>query len=349
MTSTTQDNESKWVYRNRYNQVSALKPRSYVAIVAGVFLCIFLLVLFVEVISGFQSVPVDKVGLHYTGGPIEGQKFSGIYNPGTGKRFIGLADKMVLLPVTQRDYIVSLDPDQGDKKKPDSIKAPARGGVEMQFEIAAYFKLNTSPQVVRKFYENICVKFDCTSTKGWDLMLNNNFRKPIEQAIQEQVRQHTVAELYAGDGDVGADPSNPAKPVITRIQEEIAKQLKLNINEVLGDNYFCGPTFNRSTPNVCPDFQFQIISATPTSDAVRSSFSQNAASQQKVITAKNNANAQVAEAEGKRRSQEALQGLYKDPAYIAYLRAQAMQTCAVNSRCTMVTGTDDVNINTGAP
>jgi hypothetical protein len=97
-----------------------------------------LLVTLASVVT-WRATPVDKIGLHYTGGPIEGTKFVSVIEPGTGRRLLGLADELVLLPVTQRDYTASHD----DGSDGPPIVAPARGGVEMQFDVAAYFTLNT--------------------------------------------------------------------------------------------------------------------------------------------------------------------------------------------------------------
>jgi len=317
--------------------------RNYVR--AGVAALVGLVALVIG-IGAFASTPVDQIGLHYSGGPIDGTKFEGIVEPGSGTRFLGLLDNLILLPATQRDYIVSLHPEEGDRGEADSILAPARGGVEMQFEIAAYFTLNTSPAVVRRFYERVCVKFACDTEDGWDQMLNNNFRKPIEQAIQQQVREHTVNELYAGEASAETGTTDTeAQSLLVTIQEDVASDLKENINRILGGDYFCGPTFNRAKPDVCPDFEFQIISATPTSEAVRQAFADNAASQQAIITAQNRAQAKVAEAEGQRQSQEALNNLYADPNYIAYLNALALQECAGNSNCTLVVTNGGTNVN----
>ena len=184
-------------------------------------------------------------------------------------------------------------------------------------------------------------------------MLRINFRGPIEQAIQQSIRDFTVEELYAGQsaaGD-GSGDGEEATAILEQVQETIAADLKENINNVLGGDYFCGPTFDRSDPDDCPDFQFQITSAVPTSEAVRDAFAENAASQRQVVTAQNRADAAAAEAEGQRRAQEALAGVYADPGYVAYLQALAMQECARNASCTLVVappGTD-VNVNTATP
>jgi len=299
------------------------------------------LVLVISFFAGWKATPVDQLGLHYTGGPFEGQKFVEIIEPGSGNKFLGLQDKLILLPVTQRDYTASGD----DGSDGPPIVAPARGGVEMQFEVGAYFTLNTSSDVIRRFYERVCVKFGCDSEFGWDEMLRINFRRPIEQAIQQSIREYTVNELYAGKPEAGTSTEEEATAILVRVQDQIAADLKENINTILGGDYFCGPTFDRANPDVCPDFEFQITSAVPTSESVRDAFAENAASQQAVVTAENLASAEVAKAEGQARAQAALNGLYADPNYIAYLNALALQECARNSNCTLVVSPNDTNVN----
>lgn len=299
------------------------------------------------IFGAWKSTPVDQIGLHYSGGPIEGTKFQKVVEPGSGRRFLGLADNLVLLPVTQRDYTANRD--EGSDGAP--IVAPAKGGVEMLFEVAAYFTLNTGDKTVRQFYERVCVKFDCDTEDGWDEMLRVNFRGPIEQAIQQEIRAFTVDQLYAGVTNTSAPlvGDDQAVAILEQVQNNIAADLKENINTVLGGAYFCGPTFSRAKPNQCPDFQFQITSAAPTSEAVREAYARNSASAQAVIDAQNKAKAAVEEANGQRQAQAALAGLYSDRNYIDYLRALALQDCAKNSNCTIVTsdGSSDVNVNTG--
>lgn len=296
----------------------------------------------------WRATPVDKIGLHYTGGPIEGTQFVSVIEPGAGRRFLGLSDELVLLPATQRDYTAS---NSAGADGP-AIVAPARGGVEMQFDVAAYFTLNTGDQIIRNFYERVCVKFACDTESGWDEMLRINFRGPIEQAIQQQIRGFTVDQLYAGVSSSTApiDEDDDAVTILEQVQDAIASDLRENINRVLGGSYFCGPTFSRANPGTCPDFEFQITGARPTSDAVRNAYAENAASAQRVIDAQNRARSEVEVANGQREAQEALQGLYQDPSYIAYLNALALQECAGNNNCTLVITQGEggaVNVNAG--
>lgn len=310
-------------------------------IVIGLVAAVSLLVGVFMFSTAFGSVPSNKVGLHYNGGPFEGQSFQAIIEPGSGMRLLGVGDTLALMPTDQRSYVTCASEDvNGDTCDGPDIVASTRGGAEMRFRIGVSFKLNTGDDVVRKFYEEICRKFNCASGSGWDNMLKVQFRGPIEQAIQQSVRNYTVDQLFAG-----VDTDGSTTSILEDVQADIAEDLKENINAFVGGDYFCGPSFDRAKPEVCPDFEFQITDAVPTSESVRDAFAQNLASAQDVITSQNRANAEVAEAEGKRRAQAALAGLYTDPAYIAYLSALAVQECAGNNNCTLIVGGDDTGVN----
>ena len=87
------------------------------AIVAGTWLVMFL--------KGWRSVPVEKVALHYTGGPIQGEHFEEVLPPGTRTRFYGLLEHLYELPATQRNYIMSKDPNQGSGRTAEFVGAPS--------------------------------------------------------------------------------------------------------------------------------------------------------------------------------------------------------------------------------
>ena len=209
-----------------------------VAVVALVFFFMFL--------AGWRSVPPDKVLLHYSGGPVQGTHFKSVVAPGTHTKFYGLLERYYYLPSTQRNYIISHNADEGDRKRADSIQSPSKDGVVFDFQVAVYFKLNTHQAVVRRFLEQICLKYGCTDLSpdgGWDRMLNDNFRQQIENAIQTESRKYGTDDL-ANNGDT-----------LRQIQSDVGSNLKERINTVLGDEYFCGPTFDPSKP-ACPDFTF---------------------------------------------------------------------------------------------
>lgn len=288
---------------------------------------------------------VDKVGLHYDAGPIEGTKFNKVILNGSGMKILGISDTVHWLPINQRTYIVSKKADEGDRAGSDSITAPAKGGVPFEFEISTYFKLNTATNDIkgfkggtaRKFYEQICVKYHCdTSDKNWDKMLNNSFRKIIETSMRQKVFNYTPDELYANAEGEASGKSD----AILKIQAEIAASIKDNVNKVLGGQYFCGPTFDRNHSNICPDFEFIINSAEPPAE-VKASYTNR-------FNANNNAQAKIIEAEGTKKASEAGQVAYNSPGYIEYLRVQAMRACADNPKCTLVITSGGTNINVGS-
>lgn len=213
----------------------------------------------------------------------------------------------------------------------------------MDFEVSVYFKLNTSDKVVPDFYREICTKYNCTEQAGWDAMLNDNFRKMLETSMRARVFEFTADELYANAH--GEKSGN--EDAIRIIQSEIASALKDNVNSVLGGEYFCGPQFNRNNPDVCPDFQFIINSAEPTSEAIRSSFDDQRVALNSVQTAQNKALAKRAEAEGTLAAQQASQAALT-PEYLRLREIEAMEKCAASANCTLVVTPGGTNVNVQA-
>src|SRR5205823_11563807 len=114
-------------------------PRLAVLVAAGIG-GIVALVLLIIFIGGWKSVPPDKLLLHYTGGPIQGTHFKEEVSPGTRTRFYGLLENFYFLPSTQRNYIISGDPNRGDRHGVDTIITPSKDRVSMSVEAAVYFK-----------------------------------------------------------------------------------------------------------------------------------------------------------------------------------------------------------------
>lgn len=300
------------------------------------------------------STQPDEVAIAYTGGPIEGTKFDQIVPPGSGLVWLGLADQSYVYPTTQRDYTASNE--AGDSPDGSAIVCPTRDGVASEWSVAVYFKLNTTK--IRAFHENTGLKFhaynggvykapDGRESSGWDAMLGVQFRQQLENTVQRVCRNHTSDEIHR------------SSEVYAKLNDEIATGLKDQINVALGDSYFCGPTFNGTVGQgdaECPDFQVVVKKARLTDENVINSYngqktSENAKitaendGQKKIVEAQRAADAAIAEAEGKQKAQQALQDLYKDPAYVEYLKALAMQQCAGNSNCTLVITNDGSGVN----
>lgn len=252
------------------------------------------IVLAFGLLTGFRKTPRDQIGLSYGGGPIEGARFQKLVSPGHALFFNGFFDRLYQYPVTQRNYIISKKAQEGDVGGSDFIRAPTSDRIPVDFEIAVYFKLNTDK--VRKFHEQIGLKYRAWTEEGWDRMLRDSFRQQLEFALQRESRKYAVADIYSN-----AD-------VLLAVQSEVGKVLQENVSEVLGDSYFCGPTFSGTG---CPAFTF-VIKHIDVPEQVRSAFEENRTSEIKVQTKQNEVRQREAEAEAVRKLTEAL----RDPNYV---------------------------------
>lgn len=239
----------------------------------------------------FAKTPRDEVGLSYGGGFFEGAHFQGIIQPGHGLFFNGFGDSLYEYPVTQRNYIITKDPTIGDLKKSDFVAAPSQDRIEVDYEVAVYFKLNTS--LIQQFHETIGLKYHAWDTEGWDKMLLDTFRPQIEFAIQRESRKYPVADIYSD------------AQTLLAIQHDVGTVLKENINGVLGADYFCGTQYVQGS-SVCPDFTF-VIKHITVPEGVQKAFQDNRTSEIEILTRENEVKQAQLEAQAIHERQQALE------------------------------------------
>jgi hypothetical protein len=230
--------------------------------------------------SSLEKTPTNRVGISYGGGPIEAVRFQRIVQPGSNLFFNGFLDRFYLYPSDTQTYIVSEDPAQGDVKQADSIVAPSRDRVQIEYQVAVYFKLNTDR--LRDFHEQLGLQYSAYTPAGWRQLIQDTFRQQIENVLQEETRKHDVADLY---GDAA---------VLTQIQDEIEANLGEGLIGALGQPYVCGPTFRAGEACDPPTF---IIKKVDIPEDVAASFEDNRTSQIKVQTRQNEIQQRAAEAE----------------------------------------------------
>jgi hypothetical protein len=228
----------------------------------------------------------DEIGVVYGGGPFEGRHFQQVMEPGSPLTFLGWFDPLFTYPVTQRSFIISET--EGDLLA--TIDAASKDRVQVGFEVATYFKLNTDK--VQKFHEVLGLKYGAWTDGGWRDLLQESFQQQIEFALQREARRWDVIDLYANED------------ALLTIQRNIGVSLKGNVEEVLGDEYFCGVEWEPGQP--CSDFTFVVKSVTiPT--GIAAEYERNRESQIAIQTRANEVEQRVLEADAIEALNEALE------------------------------------------
>jgi regulator of protease activity HflC (stomatin/prohibitin superfamily) len=163
--------------------------------------------------------------------------------PGSNLFFNGLFDNLYLYPSDQVNYIVPQQPaqavqqaqpqngqqGQGSQPAPDTVAAPTRDRVQVSYQVAVYFKLNTDE--LRDFHEQLGLRYQAYTKDGWNNLIRDTFRQQIENALQEETRKVDVADLV-GNADL-----------LVELQDNVQTKLTQRLEDALGQQFFCAPTF----------------------------------------------------------------------------------------------------------
>lgn len=246
-------------------------------------LVVVVVLAFTPVLRGaFVKTPRDRIGISYGGGPIEGSHFQKIVEPGSALMFNGIFDQLYLYPSDQRSYIISAGP-ESTEGAPDYVTAPTSDRVQVQFQVALYFKLNTNPAELRQFHEEIGLRYQAYGGSGWSRAIQEIFQPQVESAIQEEARRSTVADLF-GDADRLAE-----------LQEAVQGRLSQRLEQSLGGRFFCSPSFR--TGGECGDLSF-VIKRLDVPENVAKAFEGNRTSEIAIQTRENEVEQRRLEAEG---------------------------------------------------
>lgn len=277
------------------------------------------LVLLASAGCSVKRVDEAHVGVGYTQGPIEGEKFDGVIEPG-GSRTV-FDDKVYKLPARQITYIAGnkANGERCDECDRGSFQFTAKGGVQMNLDLATRSFLNRREAALKPFFLEICQKHDCWTDEGWVKMLNETFGNPLEAVVKDVGLEFDAEQLRY---------NNETKDAFARrIGEEFVESQDRLIGR--GD-YFCGPGYrfketNKKADGFCPDPSVEVTSisfANPDREQVHEreelAKAQEALAQQELKTAQ---------------AQQATNAAKATPQNLDLMERQAMLDCARNPEC----------------
>jgi regulator of protease activity HflC (stomatin/prohibitin superfamily) len=265
--------------KSRTSQVasSLRRPSRRVIIAVAV---VVILALIAVLPNPLKKTPRNMVGISYGGGPFESAHFQRIVMPGSGLFFNGWFDPLYLYPADTQNYIVSKTVGQGAVTQPDSIISPSKDRVQIEYQVAVYFRLNIDR--LRAFHESLGLQYAAYTSNGWKRLITDTFRQQLENALQEETRKYDVADLF-GNADV-----------LTTVQNDVQKELSDRLVSSLGQPYFCSPTYEPGKECGVPQFNIKKIDIPP--DVVKA-FQDNRTSQIQIQTSQNTIAQRQAEAQ----------------------------------------------------
>lgn len=231
-------------------------------------------------IGGLKKTPRDRVGISYGGGPIEGVHYQRIVQPGSSLFFNGFFDPLYLYPSDQVNYIISQAQGQGAQQSADSVVAPTKDRVQVTYQLAVYFKLDTDR--LRAFHEEFGLRYKAYTSAGWFNLIRDTFRQQIENSLQEETRRYNVADLFSN-----AD-------VLVSVQNSVQKKLSQRLKDAMGEQFFCSPTFEPGKKCDDPTLVIKKVDVPP---SVAQAFQDNRTSGIQILTKQNEIAQRQAEAQ----------------------------------------------------
>jgi regulator of protease activity HflC (stomatin/prohibitin superfamily) len=234
------------------------------------------LVVAVGWLTAFKSVPPSDICVVQEGGPFDGRDVKTVRQPSSKVSNIGIYNKQRCFPATERNYIISADPAQGDRGNVDFFSTPTRDAVQVRIEGQALFRLTTDPGRIKTFYRRFGVRtFNGThpydGESGWSAFLGIQFRPVLDNALREAIGEYRCVELnntcaYVQDAQAAVTGKVPARADtgqnLAEVQSKIAETLDRDLQDTLGGKFFENIRFRLVQVTFDPEVQRSVTAAT---------------------------------------------------------------------------------------
>lgn len=291
----------------------------------------------------------DNLILQYTGGSLEGSKFSECIEP--SQKGPGVVnDTNYYLPTSERSWAIRED-GTGDTKEPieGGTKQDAKGnqGPKVRVSATIRFYLNTNCDAkkdspVVKWWESVGRRKGADvdpeqspeeqqKDEGWKQMLYATVVPKMEAAVRNSTPQFTADEV---DNNLNGAYDKLAKAISVELAKEYGKP----------GAWFCGVTYNRSTrvddPNACPPLDVVVTDGNYSDPAVAKARSDVFAAEQRARAREIEVASQVAAAQAlKAAGNEGIEiQRLQNQLAIAQEQTKQAQACAASANCTTVVG-----------
>lgn len=165
----------------------------------------------------------DQKGIVYDAGMFSDTTFQNCINPGS-RDVSGWGDQGFVYPNGQRTF--EFADKQGAESKP--LTVVSKDNLEMTVSGVATFSLTTDCATLRKFHEQIGLKFKAYEDAGWNRLLGVYIGQPLDRAMDAAAKEYGWKDLF----------SNPQ--IKQQWEQSVAKYAAQFIQEQGGAGFFGG-------------------------------------------------------------------------------------------------------------
>ncbi|WP_101789207.1 SPFH domain-containing protein [Nonomuraea indica] len=142
----------------------------------------------------------DQKGIVYDAGMFSDTTFQNCVDPGV-RDVSGWGDKGYVYPAGQRTFEFAADPNDpsGDRTKPGAEAGPltmwTKDPLEMRVSGVVTFSLTGDCQTLRRFHEQIGLKYEADTDAGWDKLLSVYIGQPLDRALDAASKEFAWRDL----------------------------------------------------------------------------------------------------------------------------------------------------------
>lgn len=134
----------------------------------------------------------DQKGIVYDAGMFSDTTFQNCINPGS-RDLSGWGDQGFVYPNGQRTF--EFAPKEGSESGP--LTVVSKDNLEMTVSGVATFSLTTDCATLRKFHEQIGLKFRAYEDAGWNRLLGVYIGQPLDRAMDAAAKEYGWKELFS--------------------------------------------------------------------------------------------------------------------------------------------------------